>query len=585
MVRIMDRWDFKEVYENNELFESDYKWVKNNLKKLLVYKDKLSDFNTLKEFLLFDTQIGNILSKLSFYTSMLLYSNQRNNDYIINEKKVSLLATIYFTNVAWLENEVAKLDKEIIDQIKKDKATKTYYFQIKEIIRSKAHNLSTLEEKLLSLFSPSETATKIHSTIAVADRINKVVNGIEITESNWIDLISKEKDQKIKYEIFKAIYSHYAEHKYSYYEAYHDIVANNVKMAKIRKYNHFLDLFLDDDNINKKVFLNLINFAHNNNLEVKRFLKMKKEYLGLTEYHSYDGYTNMEENHTKYTYDEAKEMFIKSIAHYPEDYIKKAKQVIADGYVDIYPRDGKATGAFSNSCELTKPYILVNFNNTLEDIFTLAHEAGHSVHSLYSKEFQDSVNENYPIFIAEIASTFNEHNLYDYLLKNDQLSRKEKIYLVENAIQNIISTFYGQALLAEFEYLAHDAENNDQILTYEDYNKIVADLFKAYYDIDITPEIYKGFLWAYVPHLFESPFYVYKYATSIAGSLAIYQEIKETGDFTNYLKMLSLGGSKPTLEMAKVAGLDYSDDKLYLGITKRLNYLNDILERLINEKD
>ena len=582
----MDRWNFNELYSTEDEFNKDVEFVKNNLNKLLKYQNKLSDFKVLKEFLLFDTKVGNILSKLSFYTTMLLEQDQRKQEYIIKEKLISNLGTDYATNTSWVDNEIAGLSKEIVNQVKNDSDTKTYLFSIKEIIRTKKHNLTPAEEKLLSVFAPSETAVKLHSTLAVADRKYHQIDGVEITEANWTNLISKERDPKKRYEIFKAIYSHYEENKYSYYEIYHDIVANNIKNAKLRKYNHFLDMFLEGDNISKSVFLNLLEFTNKNTSEVKRFLKIKKDYLGLTSLRSFDQYINMIENNTKYSYQEAKDLFLASLSNlYPSDYIAKAKSVISDGYVDVYPRDGKASGAFSYACELSKPYILINYDSSLEDIFTLAHEAGHSVHYIYAKEHQDSVNEGYPIFIAEIASTINEHNLYDYLLSKDNTSLDERIYLVENAIKNIISTFYGQVLLAEFEYKVHLAESKDELLTYEDYNNIIKELFKNYYDIDITPEVYKGFLWAYVPHIFESPFYVYKYATSIAGSLAIYEQIKESKDFTKFIKMLSLGGSKPTLEIAKAGGLDYSNQALYSGITKRLNELNNILEQLIYEKN
>ena len=256
-----------------------------------------------------------------------------------------------------------------------------------------------------------------------------------------------------------------------------------------------------------------------------------------------------------------------------------------EGYVDVYPASGKTTGAYSTGGEDMHPYILMNFNGQLEDVFTLAHESGHSIHTLYSEESQPLVLQDYTIFVAEIASTFNEQNLLDYLLTKGELSRNDRIALLQKSIDQIVSTFYRQTLFAHYEYLISKLAEKGEPLNYTVFSKTMRDLYQTYYGIDIGEEELKPLVWAYIPHLFNSPFYVYQYATSFTASMLLYENVRQgkKDAFSRYVGMLRKGGSEDPLDEVKEAGVDLTSPDAYLAVVRRMSSLVDELEKLLFE--
>ena len=266
-----------------------------------------------------------------------------------------------------------------------------------------------------------------------------------------------------------------------------------------------------------------------------------------------------------------------------EDYYQHAYRALEDGRVSVYTTDGKRTGAYSTSLYKEGSFILLNHNDNLDSAFTVAHEAGHSIHSLYANEHQDEVNAGYTIFVAEIASTFNEQLFLDYV-KSHSHSKNEKIVVLQQAIDNIISTFYRQTLFADYELQAHQLVEQKQPITAEALSNIMTDLYKKYYGISLKDEPYKENVWAYIPHFFHTPFYVYQYATSFAASLAIYENVKK--DYKNldkYLEMLSMGGSTYPIEIVKTAGVDLTKPDAFLAVVHRMEELVEELKRLLEE--
>ena len=229
------------------------------------------------------------------------------------------------------------------------------------------------------------------------------------------------------------------------------------------------------------------------------------------------------------------------------------------------------------------PYILLNYSKTLSDVFTVAHEAGHSMHSMYASETQPTSLQNYTIFVAEVASTFNEHNLLDYIIKESDASKEEKIALLQSAIDDIVSTFYRQTLFAIYELEAHKLVESSQPITADVLSKIMIDLYEEFYGLDIAKEEVKEFVWAYIPHLFYTPFYVYQYATSFAASLKIYENVKEgkADAFENYLGLLKSGGSDYPVEQLKQAGVDLTSEDAFLAVVHRMKELVDELEEVL----
>ena len=287
---------------------------------------------------------------------------------------------------------------------------------------------------------------------------------------------------------------------------------------------------------------------------------------------------------SEYSYQASKEMVLDACKALGEDYYNHACQALEDGRVSALSTDGKRTGAYSTSTYEEGTFILLNHNNNLDSAFTVAHEAGHSIHSLYSNENQEYENANYTIFVAEIASTFNEQLFLDYIMKKSN-DKAEKIQVLQQALDNIMSTFYRQTLFANYEDLAHKLVENGTPVTCEALQAIMEELYLKYYGIDLKSEPLKNNVWAYIPHFYHSPYYVYQYATSFAASLAIYENVKSGKEdaLNNYIKMLSMGGSTYPVDIVKVAGVDLTKTDAFKAVVNRMDELVDQLEALLNE--
>jgi oligoendopeptidase F len=287
---------------------------------------------------------------------------------------------------------------------------------------------------------------------------------------------------------------------------------------------------------------------------------------------------------TKYPFETARNIFFEAIAHMDPKFVSHQKEALKDGFVDAYPQEGKRTGAYSSGLYGFHPYILLNHDETLDAVFTLAHEAGHSAHTLFSNENQPMAMADYTIFVAEIASTFNEHVLLDYLIKK-ATTKEQKIDLLESALDGIMATFYRQTLFATYEYEANKLVEQGVPITYQSLSKIMIDLYKHYYDLDITEENGKEYVWAYIPHLFYTPFYVYQYATSYSASLKIYDNVKKgvPHAMENYLGLLKSGGSDFPVNQAAKAGADLTDKKTFMAVIERFKDLIDQLEKVLEE--
>jgi oligoendopeptidase F len=311
---------------------------------------------------------------------------------------------------------------------------------------------------------------------------------------------------------------------------------------------------------------------------------MRKEALSLDHHHTYDRFIPLATSKSKFSYDEAKELFFASLEGYDDEFVAMAKSALEDGYVDVYEQPGKRTGAYSWSAINEHPYILLNYDETLSDVFTVAHEAGHSMHSQFAAKYQSEATQNYTIFVAEIASTFNEHNLLDYFIRNAKATKEDKIALLQQSIDDILGTFYRQTLFATYELRAHELAEQGTPITYETLSGIMVDLYKEYYDLDITTEQGKEYVWAYIPHLFHTPFYVYQYATSFAASLKLYEMVQtDKSNLKHHMDLLKAGGDDyPVLQVQK-AGVDLTTKEPFEAVVHRLNQLLDELELALQD--
>lgn len=581
------KWDLTYLFKSLEDFEKAYQETEKIIEKLATYKGKLNDFSNFKEFFLLQKEFEKQGLRTYQYASLLSDLNKKNTENSARLQRVQLGFVKLQQALAFEEPELISIGKEkVMSFINQDKTLEEFRFPMEKLFKRQEHILDDKSESLLANFSQVQSAGRnLYSSLSVADIEGQDVmldnnEIVTITNSNYRAFIQKSNSAEERKDIFEAVFSYYEAHKNTYASIYKAVLDSDLARVKARNYNSSLESYLFDNNIPTSVYLSLTKVARENTEYVKKYIALRKEYLGLEEYHTYDRFLDLAKSDKEYEYEEARNLFFNSIKHLPEHFQEKAKDVLKDGFVDVYEQPGKRTGAYSSSMPNLHPFILLNYSKTLGDVFTVAHEAGHSIHSMYAAQTQPSTLQNYTIFVAEVASTFNEHNLLDYIINESKATKNEKIALLQRAIDDILATFYRQTLFAIYELEAHKLVETSQPITSDSLSKIMIDLYQEFYGMDITKEGVKQYVWAYIPHLFYTPFYVYQYATSFAASLKLYEEVKNNtpGAFDNYINLLKSGGSEYPVDQLKKAGVDLTKEDAFKAVVNRLAELVNELE-------
>ncbi len=584
------KWDLTYLYSSPEAWEEGYKQTIEVIDKLATYRGKLGEFKNFKEYFDLQKGISSVGLKTYQYASLLSDLDKKNTENSARLQRVQIAFSKLAQATAFEEPELISLGREkVIGFIDQDKSLEEYRFPLTKLFRRQEHILDDKSESLMANFSQLLNAGRnLYSSLSVADIESSDVmldNGeiVTITNSNYRSFIQKSESEHDRKDIFEAVFSYYEAHKNTYANIYKTVLDADYANMKARNYKSCLESYLFNNAIPTEVYYSLTNVARKNTDIIKRYLEMRRKYLGLSETHTYDRFLQLAKDGKEYEFADAKKMFFKSIRHFPEDFQAKAKDVLRDGFVDVFEQPGKRTGAYSSSMPNLHPFILLNFSKTLSDVFTVAHEAGHSMHSMYAAETQPTSLQNYTIFVAEVASTFNEHNLLDYIIKESNATKEEKIVLLQSAIDDILSTFYRQTLFAIYELESHNLIENNQPITSTALSKIMIDLYKEFYGLDIVKEEVKEYVWAYIPHLFYTPFYVYQYATSFAASLKIYEDVKNNkpGAFQKYIGLLKSGGSDFPVKQLLDAGVDLTTEDAFKAVVNRMNELVDELEEVL----
>ena len=586
---MLKKWDLSVVFKDWNEWDASFKAVQESIEKYKQYEGKLNDYKTFEEFYNFSEENAKELYRLAVYAHMSNDLNTKDEHNDAKYKQVMILYGQLIQATAFVDPEKLEIGEEQINKfVAQSEKLKEYKFSLENLFRKQAHILSKDQEGIIANFSElSNISSALYAGLSYADSSSSEVilaNGetIEVTNGNYRSYLMTEKNQEDRYKIFKAVFDHYADHKNTYAAIYSAVVNSDWANAKSRNYTSCVESYLFNDNVPVAVYETLINTTKTNTEGIKRYIELRKKALGIKDYHTYDRFLPLASSSNKYTYEEGLDMFYEAASKMPGDFLELAKKALKPGHVDVYEQDGKRTGAYSTSIYGYNPFILLNFTDTLSDVFTVAHEAGHSMHTLLASEAQPFATANYTIFVAEVASTFNEHLLLDYLMEKSE-DKQEKIVLLQQAIDDILSTFYRQSLFADFEYQAHALVEKGQPITHDALSQIMIELYKQYYDIDITTEEVKQFVWAYIPHMNTSPFYVYKYATSFAASLKIYEDVKanKEGALDKYLGLLKSGGSEYPVDQVKNAGVDLTTKAPFDAVVSRLNDLIDQLEKLL----
>ncbi len=585
------KWNLGNLYPTLKDWENDYEKLETIINRLGEFQGKLDIFEEFVTYYKLQKELAELLLKVYQYAALLADLNKQDTVNAARVQKMAFLMSKMNQVTAYESPELLSIGKETIDKfISRDETLKEYSFSIEKLFRKQEHILDKKSELLLANYSQlSNQGSEIYSALAVADKIDKEVTlssgeKVLITSGNYrsylADLESPE-DRKI---VFEAIFSQYKEHKNAYAQVYNTILQRDIARMKSRNYKSSLESYLFGNDIPLDVYKNLVEVAKDNTAPIKRYYTMRKEYLELEKHHTYDRFISLAESTSKFTYEEGKELFFESIKHFSKDFQDKAHSALEDGYVDVYESVGKQTGAYSWGAINEHPFILLNFDDTLNSVFTLAHEAGHSMHSLFAAENQPVATQSYQIFVAEIASTFNEHNLLDYFIKNAKSTKEDKITLLQQSIDDIMGTFYRQTLFAAYELKAHELAEKGVPITHESLSAIMVDLYKEFYDIDITKEEGKEYVWAYIPHLFYTPFYVYQYSTSFAASLKLYELVKENpSNIEKHINLLKSGGNDFPVNQVIKTGIDLTTKEPFMAVVNRLNNLLDELEVALKE--
>ena len=589
-IDINDTWDLTYIFKDEKEFNDSLKKVKKMISDITKFKGKLLESSDmLLSYLKYDDNMERSLYKLYYYAHLSLDVDTTNVISQEREGKVTNLIQEYSILSSFVLPELLKGDYEKIKKyIKKNSELEKYAFNLENIYRYQGHSLSDEQEEMLSHLSKSFIANETFEALTDADMTfpNITVNGeeVELTESNYNTYI-RSGSRNVRKDAFDKLLGTYGSFKNTLAKTFSGNVELLTSMAKIKKFNSSIEASLYADNIPVSVYNKLIDTINNNLDTLYKYYNLKKEVLGLDELHLYDIYVPMVGSvDRKYTFNEAKEIVISALSVLGEDYIKNIQKAFDERWIDKYNSKGKRGGAYSSGFYDTKPYLLLNFEGKYEDVTTLAHELGHSMHTFYSCTNQPYNLSSYNIFVAEVASTVNELLLVHYLIENSN-KKDEKLFLINQLMELYKATIYRQVMFAEFERDMHAASEQGEVLTNEYLKDNYYKLIKKYFGKDVVcDELIKN-EWMRIPHFYYN-FYVYKYAIGLSCATKIVNGIlnKEKNALKNYLNFLKTGGSMyPACELL-VAGVDIYDENLYKEAIKTFDkYINEF-RKIYNKK-
>ena len=580
------KWNLNDIYENYDMWESDLEKFEKLTKEVPKYKGQIKN-NSEKfvELELLMEKIARLLDRLYLYPYMLKDLDSTDEITSIKMQEIEMIYTKFGTETAWIAPEMLEIPEETMNEwIKKHPELEERRFGLSEMYRLRKHVLSEDKEQLLSHFSQfMGSSSDIYGELSISDmkwNTVKLSTGEELAVSNGVysKILATNRNQEDRKLAFEALYKSYENSKNTFAAIYRAIIQQNVASCNARSYESCLDRALENKNIPKEVYFSLVNSAQENTAPLRRYIELRKKALKLKEYHYYDNSINIVDYNKVFKYDDAKEIVLNSVKPLGEDYQAKMKRAISEGWLDVFETKNKRSGAYSINIYDVHPYMLLNYQETMDAVFTLAHELGHTLHSMHSSEAQPYSTADYTIFVAEVASTFNERLLLDYMLENSDDSL-EKIALLEQALGNIVGTYYIQTLFASYEYEAHKMIEEYKAVTPDILSDIMYNLFKKYFGESITIDELQKIIWSRIPHFFRSPFYVYQYATSFASSAKLYENLKTIPESREkYLTLLKSGGNNHPMEQLKLAGVDLTKKESFDSVAKEFDRLLDVLE-------
>lgn len=592
------KWNTEDIYKDWNEWQKDVEKMKELMKEIPQYEDKIE--NSREDFvklIKLEESLSRILEKVYLYPYML--KDLDSTDQLVSQKlqEIEFLYAQFSVATSWISPKILEIPKKTLEKwIDENDEIKDHKFNLMELYRLKAHVLDKDKEKLLSHFSQYMGAVNdIYDELSTSDiKWNEITlstgEKVLVTNGMYSKILDGNKNQDDRRKAFEALYSSYDINKNTYSAIYKGILQRDAAGTKAKNYNSTVEKALEPNNIPVKVYENLINSAKENSGPLKKYVEFRKKQLGLDSYHYYDNQIKLVDYTREFSYEEAKEIVLKSVEPLGEDYTKNLKKAVGEGWLDVYETPNKRSGAYSLNIYDVHPYMLLNYNGTMDAVFTLAHELGHTLHSMYSTKYQPYATNDYTIFVAEVASTFNERLLLDYMLKNTT-DHKEKIALIEEAIGNIMGTYYIQALFAAYEYEAHKLTEEGNPITPDVLSEIMTKLFAEYFGDSLVMDELQKIIWARIPHFFNSPYYVYQYATSFAASSRLYEKVtnekyspeEREEARKKYIELLKSGGNNYPIEQLKLAGVNLEEKENFEAVAHEMTRLIGLLEKELKE--
>ncbi len=545
------KWNLESMYENDEKWEEDFQIVKKLIEQIKQYKNRVGESGkTLLEVLELESKILRIVENVYTYAKMRKDEDTRNDKYqALTDRATSLMVEVE-ESTSFIVPEILLIDESILnDYFENVEGLKLYRHYIERIVRRKKHYLSPEEEAIIAqageLANSPET---IFGMLNNADMKFPTItdekgNEITITHGNFIKLMES-KDRRVRKDAFKGLYDTYNKYRNTFAVTLSSNIKKDIFYSKVRKYNSSLEAALDVNNIPVEVYDNLIKAVHDNLSSMYRYVKLRKKVLGLDELHMYDLYTPLVKDiDMEIPYEEGKKIVLEGLRPLGDEYIEIVEEGFNSRWIDVYENRGKRSGAYSWGTYDSYPFILLNYQNNLDSVFTLAHELGHSLHSYYSRENQPYIYGDYSIFVAEVASTVNEAILMEYMISKAK-NKDEKLYLLNHYLEQFRGTVYRQTMFAEFEKMIHEEIENGRSLTADSLCRMYKELNRKYYGPDIVIDDEIAMEWARIPHFYYN-FYVYQYATGFSAAIALSQKILKEGreSVDRYINFLKSGNS------------------------------------------
>jgi oligoendopeptidase F len=535
-------------------------------------------------------EIGQLSYKVWYYVALKYDEDQRDNEMNAKRQQVQILFAKFAQVSAWFSPELLNIPLPTVQEwMAKNPELAVYRFAIEDLYRQQEHVLDEKGERLLSLASRFSSAPyDAYAALSTADVKHptlRLSNGAEVTLTygQYRAILATNRHQRDRAAAFAEYHKLFEASVNTYASLYNGVLQRDWFHAQSRGYRTTLDAALHGNNIPTTVVENLIETTKAGTEPLRRYHRLRKRVLGLDTYHTYDTTIPLVDFEAKYPYDDVLEWLPASVAPLGAGYQRQLREALNSGWIDVYENPGKRSGAYSAPVYGVHPYMLLNHNDTLDAVFTLAHEAGHSMHTLLSHAHQPFVYSDYTIFIAEVPSTLSEALFLEYMLEQAK-SERERIVLLQHAIDGIVGTFYTQVMFADYELQAHRLVEDGQPVTSERLSEIYFNLFQTYHGDAVDYDDQSRITWARIPHFFSTPYYVYQYATCFASSAQLMKQLtgaagpEKAAAIDRYLTLLKSGGSDHPMTLLQSAGVDLSRPEPVRAVVEQLDVLVTRLE-------